>query len=84
MSLYSAFNPALFGSATPLGAQNALAFRFRGNLAPAPLDFLKEAGSQRVKHRQGAASDLFRQQFSPVRGVFHLRVLRVSRFHCLA
>jgi hypothetical protein len=45
------------------------------------IDFLKESGSQRVEHRQGAANDSFGQEVNPVLADIHLRVLRVLRFH---
>jgi hypothetical protein len=45
------------------------------------IDLLKESGSQRVEHRQGAANDSFGQEANPVRAGIHLRVLRALRFH---
>ena len=47
------------------------------------IDFLKEAGPQRVKHRLGAAYDWPGQPSGHVRAAFYLRVLRVLRFHYL-
>jgi hypothetical protein len=47
------------------------------------IDSLKESGSQRAEYRQDAANDPLGQKVNPVLTGFHLRVLRVLRFHCL-